>query len=169
MLKYTIAAAWCLLFLTTCVVESTCSLHKKRITQYDRKYQRNLKFRNVEKIKSENFQQDKYFSQILDHFNSNDNTTWMQVRFLLFEFKNDYLNFFIKIKRYFVNEQFFTPNGPIFLYIEGEWEAQYNNIKYGALVEYAKRFSALIVSLEHRFYGTSIPTELARLNVFIEF
>ena len=78
MFKYTI---WCLIFLI-CVVESTNSLHKKKVTQYDRKYQRNLKYRNVEKIKTENSQQEKYFSQILDHFNSNDNTTWMQVKYL---------------------------------------------------------------------------------------
>ncbi|KAK3589949.1 hypothetical protein CHS0354_034971 [Potamilus streckersoni] len=61
-------------------------------------------------------------------------------------------------QRYFVNDAFFKPGGPIFLLIGGEASADPLWLLDGAMVEYAKTFNAFCVLLEHRFYGKSQPT-----------
>lgn len=72
----------------------------------------------------------------IDNFNSADNRTYAQ--------------------RYFVDDQHYDPeNGPVFLYIAGEWTI--NGPPTGYLQELGKKYSALLISLEHRFYGVSIP------------
>jgi hypothetical protein len=43
--------------------------------------------------------------------------------------------------------------------IVGEWEASPYDVVSSAMMEYAKKFGAFCVSLEHRFYGKSWPTE----------
>ncbi|KAM9249325.1 putative serine protease K12H4.7 [Dugong dugon] len=61
--------------------------------------------------------------------------------------------------RYFVNDAFYKPGGPVFLMIEGSETASRNWILMNTTwVTYAERLGALCLLLEHRFYGLSQPT-----------
>jgi len=77
-----------------------------------------------------------YFQQKLDHFNPEDNRTFTQ-------------------KFYFDPTYWKTNIGPIFLYISGEGPCEGTPNNY--LVDVAQQFSGLIVTMEHRYYGESIP------------
>ncbi|XP_071085611.1 putative serine protease K12H4.7 [Haliotis cracherodii] len=81
---------------------------------------------------------DMWMEQTLDHFNDANTQTWQQ--------------------RYFVNEKYFKPGGPVFLMIGGEGTADPIWMVEGMWVEYAKNFNAMCFQLEHRFYGKSHPT-----------
>ena len=78
-----------------------------------------------------------YFQQVVDHFTYDSTLTFPQ--------------------KYLVYDKFHKPGGPIFFYFgnEGGIEDFYNNS--GVMFEYAPQFSALLVFLEHRYYGTSQP------------
>nr|XP_006627603.1 PREDICTED: thymus-specific serine protease [Lepisosteus oculatus] len=78
--------------------------------------------------------------QPLDHFDRQNNRTYLQ--------------------RYFVNEQFWKRRtGPVFLYIGGEAAISEFSVQGGHHVSMAQDHGALLVSLEHRFYGQSIPAD----------
>ncbi|KAM3910559.1 thymus-specific serine protease [Leptodactylus fuscus] len=78
-----------------------------------------------------------YLTQPLDHFNRRNNDTYRQ--------------------RYWINEEFWKrPDGPVFLYIGGESSESEFSVLSGEHVELAQTHHALLVSLEHRYYGTSI-------------
>lgn len=79
-----------------------------------------------------------YTQQRLNHFDPQDTRTWAQ--------------------RYFVNDQYFSGSGPVFLMLGGEGPISDYFVVNGAMVEYAKRYGALCVTVEHRFYGKSQPT-----------
>ncbi|XP_034404108.1 thymus-specific serine protease isoform X2 [Cyclopterus lumpus] len=79
-----------------------------------------------------------WFTQRLDHFNGADSREWKQ--------------------RYFVNEAFYKPGGPVFLMIGGEGPSNPAWMQNGTWLTYAKQFGALCLMLEHRFYGKSHPT-----------
>ncbi|CAN9511156.1 unnamed protein product [Ophioblennius macclurei] len=79
-----------------------------------------------------------WFPQKLDHFNGADERVWKQ--------------------RYFVNEAFYRPGGPVFLMIGGEGPANPAWMKQGTWLTYANKLGALCLMLEHRFYGKSHPT-----------
>lgn len=83
---------------------------------------------------------DQWYTQIVDHFDVTSNATWQQ--------------------RYWVNETFWTGNvnSPVFVYIEGEAAGSAADVVLGQHVELAQQFGALVVALEHRFYGESQPT-----------
>ncbi|XGW14131.1 hypothetical protein V3C99_000437 [Haemonchus contortus] len=78
-----------------------------------------------------------YFTQPVDHFNNKNPATFDQ--------------------RYFKNEQWAKPDGPIFLMIGGnspihpEWVLN-ENYTY---LQWAKKFGATVYLLEHRYYGES--------------
>lgn len=60
-------------------------------------------------------------------------------------------------QRYFINEEHWDrPNGPVFLYIGGEAAISTYSVMAGHHVAMAEEHRALLVALEHRFYGTSI-------------
>ncbi|CAF0704571.1 unnamed protein product [Brachionus calyciflorus] len=83
---------------------------------------------------------DLYYDQELDHFNEAESRTWKQ--------------------RYWVNDEFFErESGPVFLMIGGEGEENPIWMKKGNWVVLAQKYNALLVMLEHRFYGKSRPTE----------
>ncbi|KDO19209.1 hypothetical protein SPRG_15652 [Saprolegnia parasitica CBS 223.65] len=90
-------------------------------------------------IKEEWFEQ-----QLLDHGHGNcggDATHWKQ--------------------RFFANDEFYGgPGSPVFLYINGENVARNTTVTSKGLFMnvLAKKHKALIVSLEHRYYGKSQPT-----------
>uniref|UniRef100_A0A3Q2FIF7 Serine protease 59, putative n=1 Tax=Cyprinodon variegatus TaxID=28743 RepID=A0A3Q2FIF7_CYPVA len=79
-----------------------------------------------------------WFTQRLDHFNGADSRVWKQ--------------------RYFTNDAFYQPGGPVFLMIGGEGPANPAWMKEGTWLTYAKEVGALCFLLEHRFYGKSHPT-----------
>lgn len=82
-----------------------------------------------------------WFKQRLDHYNPSDLRTWKQL--------------------YFVNDSFydFKNQGPVFLMIGGEGPADPRWMVKGQWIEYAKKFGALCINLEHRYYGESHPTK----------
>ncbi|KAI2656466.1 hypothetical protein H4Q32_013411 [Labeo rohita] len=79
--------------------------------------------------------EEQWFIQKLDHFNGADT------------------------RRYFVNDTFYRPGGPVFLMIGGEGPANPAWMQYGTWQLYAQKLGALCLLLEHRFYGKSHPTE----------
>jgi hypothetical protein len=72
----------------------------------------------------------------IDHF-SNDNSTFQQ--------------------RYYVNAEHWDGKGPVFLSIGGEGTLTSSSVTSGYMSTLGKNYSALLLSLEHRFYGESIP------------
>ncbi|KAJ3433772.1 protease s28 pro-x carboxypeptidase-related [Anaeramoeba flamelloides] len=78
-----------------------------------------------------------YFTQKLDHYNPLDSRTFQQ--------------------KYYVFDDNYKPGGPLFFVINGEdpldvfWET------YGLPMELSANHSALVVSIEHRYYGDSVP------------
>lgn len=63
-------------------------------------------------------------------------------------------------QRYFVNKQFWGGNNyPIFVFIGGEGEEKCTRLtSYMYLYNLAQEHRALLVDVEHRFYGKSFPT-----------
>ncbi|KAF0688178.1 Aste57867_20183 [Aphanomyces stellatus] len=84
---------------------------------------------------------DQWFeSQLLDHNDPTNKATWKQ--------------------RYFVSDKFYGgPGSPVLLYIDGEWTASNRTVVSTGLFlhELAKKHKAMVVSLEHRYYGESQP------------
>ncbi|KAJ3303410.1 hypothetical protein HDU76_005352 [Blyttiomyces sp. JEL0837] len=63
---------------------------------------------------------------------------------------------------YAMVDQFYKPGGPVIFYLEGEGPAYATDLAYGLTPQVAQTYNALIVTLEHRFYGAngrSVPTE----------
>ncbi|XP_052172978.1 uncharacterized protein LOC127788569 [Diospyros lotus] len=84
----------------------------------------------------------KFFTQILDHFNYHPQSyqTFQQ--------------------RYLINDTFWDGpknNAPIFVYTGNEGEIEWFAQNTGFMFEIAPHFKALLVFIEHRFYGESIP------------
>lgn len=59
-------------------------------------------------------------------------------------------------QRYFTIDDFFSPDGPVFLYICGEYTCSINMDRLFP-VQLASQHAALFIALEHRYYGTSQP------------
>lgn len=53
---------------------------------------------------------------------------------------------------------FLFPDGPIFIFVGGEWEITPGLISSGLLFEMAKELNGTLFYTEHRFYGKSHPT-----------
>ena len=91
--------------------------------------------------------EDLYFTQRLDHFDGSVNGTFQQ--------------------RYFLNATYFTADGPVFLCVGGEGPALdasvlYHSVHCSDATELAARAGALLVALEHRYYGRSVPVSAER-------
>ncbi|KAJ8280264.1 hypothetical protein GJAV_G00052460 [Gymnothorax javanicus] len=68
-------------------------------------------------------------------------------------------------QRYFINEAYWArPDGPVFLYIGGESTMYSYVVLAGHHVDMAAEHGALVVALEHRFYGESINPDGLHLN-----
>ncbi|RXG68289.1 hypothetical protein Avbf_07382, partial [Armadillidium vulgare] len=65
---------------------------------------------------------------------------------------------FTEISGGFFNNTFYEDGGPIFLMIGGEATAEANQTAIGSWITFGKKYKALFVQLEHRFYGESHPT-----------
>jgi pimeloyl-ACP methyl ester carboxylesterase len=76
--------------------------------------------------------------QLVDHFNPDDKRTFSQ--------------------RFFVNETFWQTGGPVFLLLGGEGPIHTTDVTgHFAFSQQAQQFNAMSISVEHRFYGSSIP------------
>ncbi|KAK2846863.1 hypothetical protein Q5P01_009862 [Channa striata] len=102
------------------------------------RYKGFARFNQVQAVERGVVFEEQWFTQKLDHFNGADSRVWKQ--------------------RYFVNEAFYKPGGPVFLMIGGEGPANQAWMEYGTWLIYAKKLGALCLMLEHRFYGKSHPT-----------
>ena len=77
-----------------------------------------------------------WIDQIIDHYNYNSNATFKQ--------------------RYYVLDDYYTTNGPVYLYICGQAECRgISNTSWTAQI--AQKTKGIIFALEHRFYGKSLP------------
>ncbi|KAL8039797.1 hypothetical protein ABFX02_10G059500 [Erythranthe guttata] len=88
------------------------------------------------------YYKEKFFTQILDHFNYNPQSyhTFQQ--------------------RYLINDKHWggpTTNSPIFVYTGNEGRIDWFAQNTGFMFETAPRFNALLVFIEHRYYGKSVP------------
>jgi hypothetical protein len=90
-------------------------------------------------------QQVQYFDQIIDHFTYISPQFWKQ--------------------RYFVNSAYFEPShGPILLYICGEGIC--NGVADQSWTStLAQNTHGLIIALEHRYYGDSLPFRAASFEI----
>ncbi|XP_048258304.1 putative serine protease K12H4.7 [Haliotis rufescens] len=89
---------------------------------------------------------ERWFQQKLDHFSVTDNRQWKQ--------------------RYYINDKFYKPGGPAFLYIGPELALPAIYAEEGAWLEYAQTYHAIGFALEHRYYGQSRPTaDLSTANL----
>ncbi|XP_071067174.1 thymus-specific serine protease [Dasypus novemcinctus] len=89
-----------------------------------------------------------WLEQPLDPFNASDGRCFLQ--------------------RYWVNDQHWTgPDGPVFLHLGGEGSLWPGSVMRGHPAALAPALGALVVGLEHRFYGLSVPAgglEVAQLR-----
>ncbi|GAM18064.1 hypothetical protein SAMD00019534_012390 [Acytostelium subglobosum LB1] len=79
-----------------------------------------------------------WFTQRLDHFNQANQGTFQQ--------------------RYVINDQYWDGTGPVFMMINGEGPMDLGTVTGMKFVQWAETFKALIISLEHRYYGASFAT-----------
>ena len=67
----------------------------------------------------------------------------------------------MNFQRYLMNDVYFNPNRSrpiVFLRIGGENEALETDVTTGSMVALARKHRALLLVLEHRYYGQSRPT-----------
>jgi serine protease 16 len=84
---------------------------------------------------------DQWFNQTLDHANPLNIGFWQQ--------------------RYWTNASFWSgaaSGAPVVLYLEGEGAGSAVDVVSGQHVELAAGYGALVVALEHRYFGASVPT-----------
>jgi hypothetical protein len=67
--------------------------------------------------------------------------------------------------RYWVNEEYYKPGGPVFLLDEGEGRVQENDVtkltsKESFLVALLRQFNGIGIIWEHRYYGDSTPVSI---------
>ena len=93
---------------------------------------------NAEFVMPNSAQKEMWFDQVLDHYDYKETKFWKQ--------------------RYFVIDTYFKPSvGPVFLYICGEYNCNGVPEARQWVVLMAQRLQGLILTLEHRFYGQSMP------------
>ncbi|KAL0216646.1 hypothetical protein P9112_008830 [Eukaryota sp. TZLM1-RC] len=80
---------------------------------------------------------EQWFPQQIDHFNDHDHRTFEQ--------------------RYFMNQKFWDGYGPLLVFIGGEGTLNGPPTDESLVGTIAKEHNGLILALEHRFYGKSIP------------
>ncbi|CAN1277489.1 Lysosomal Pro-X carboxypeptidase [Linum perenne] len=87
-----------------------------------------------------NLYREEFFTQILDHF------TYTPQSYQTFQ------------QRYLINDTYWTNHGAaIFVYAGNEGGIEWFARNTGFMLDIAPRFNALLVFIEHRFYGKSIP------------
>ncbi|KAJ8877898.1 hypothetical protein PR048_022357 [Dryococelus australis] len=129
---------------------------------------------------------DSWVKQRLDHFNPADTRAWNQVgatdtAFILLIMScsiNKYSQNVMKIhtecikgsqlilplfvvlsQRYFRNDEYYRDGGPLFIFVGGEEPMKTSWLEDSHMMSLAKTYGAAAFFLEHRFYGSSRPTE----------
>ncbi|EFA80323.1 Putative serine protease [Heterostelium album PN500] len=101
---------------------------------------RNPDFENQVGVSDSPQPQSQWFDQQVDHYDPLNTATFKQ--------------------QYFVNDTYWTTGGPVFLLLGGEGPASVTSVTGHFVINtYAQQFGALIVSVEHRFYGKSSPSK----------
>ncbi|ANM62204.1 alpha/beta-Hydrolases superfamily protein [Arabidopsis thaliana] len=95
--------------------------------------------KKVSKSKHELPFETRYFPQNLDHFS----------------FTPDSYKVFHQ--KYLINNRFWRKGGPIFVYTGNEGDIDWFASNTGFMLDIAPKFRALLVFIEHRFYGESTP------------
>ncbi|KAG5559539.1 hypothetical protein RHGRI_009164 [Rhododendron griersonianum] len=80
-----------------------------------------------------------YFPQLLDHFTFQPQSSK------------------IFYQKYLVNNRYWRQGGPIFVYTGNEGNIEWFAANTGFMLDIAPKFNALLVFIEHRFYGESMP------------
>jgi hypothetical protein len=97
--------------------------------------------KKAEKLAEKESVTESYIEQPVDHFNETDKRTYKQL--------------------FYANDKYYKKGGPIFLFISGEsaaddyWVSSANL----PLLSWAKKYGAYLFEVEHRFYGSSQPTD----------
>lgn len=97
-----------------------------------------------------------WITQRQDHFNNDNPELWNQV----FEQKYKIIRccyLYLFFQRFQFNFDFYKNGGPIFLLVVGPYPISKNLLKYGDMADYAQKFNAMCIQLEHRYYGASFP------------
>jgi Serine carboxypeptidase S28 len=81
---------------------------------------------------------EQWVTQRLDHFNPQDSRTFQM--------------------RYFANDEFFQPNGPVFIFVGGEYGISPGWVSGGHTFDMARELNGYLFYVEHRFYGRTRPT-----------
>eukprot|EP00126_Sphaerothecum_destruens_P015583 Sdes_comp9605_c0_seq1m1091 len=69
-------------------------------------------------------------------------------------------------QRYFMDKTYWNgSDGPVFLLFGGESALSMESLQNLAITDYAKQFNALLLALEHRYYGISMPTNCSTENL----
>ncbi|KAF9435950.1 hypothetical protein BGZ76_005171 [Entomortierella beljakovae] len=92
-----------------------------------------------------------YHSQILDHFYDPPSTSDYSYTPTPPPLNSSFRQY------YHISNEFYKPGGPIILWIPGESPLHTLFLRRGLAYELANATSGLLVALEHRFYGNSIP------------
>ncbi|KAL3628205.1 hypothetical protein CASFOL_027251 [Castilleja foliolosa] len=128
-------AIWVLLLMCSCIFSSINGMNMmNRIVNNPASFSFSLATKKTQPY------EEKYFTQILDHFNYNP------ISYNTFQ------------QRYLINDtNWGGPKSPIFLYTGNEGNVEWFAQNTGFMFENAPNFRALIIFIEHRFYGKSIP------------
>ncbi|KFK43799.1 hypothetical protein AALP_AA1G174100 [Arabis alpina] len=86
----------------------------------------------------------RYFPQNLDHF------SFQPESYRIFH------------QKYLISSHFWRKGGPIFVYTGNEADIEWFASNTGFMLDIAPKFQALVVFIEHRFYGESKPQMLAK-------
>ncbi|KAH8369289.1 hypothetical protein KR009_007028 [Drosophila setifemur] len=78
-----------------------------------------------------------WLDQKQDHFDEHSNETWKM--------------------RYFRNAKYHIPQGPIFIFVGGEWTISPGLMSTGLTHDMAVENSGMLFYTEHRYYGLSLP------------
>lgn len=60
-------------------------------------------------------------------------------------------------QRFFMNDEFYQPGGPFFVFLGGEWIITEYRMTNSLMWDMSDELNAAIFYLEHRFYGLSRP------------
>ncbi|CAA3023100.1 lysosomal Pro-X carboxypeptidase [Olea europaea subsp. europaea] len=101
-------------------------------------YQSSLK-KNGKTVKPKIPYKSQYFPQVLDHF------TFQPKSYKIF------------YQKYLINSQYWHKGAPIFVYTGNEGDIDWFAANTGFMLDIAPKFHALLVFIEHRFYGESMP------------
>ncbi|KAM9953783.1 hypothetical protein ACTFIR_008877 [Dictyostelium discoideum] len=128
-----------ILLLVLVIVSIIGSIESKKVFNVRTDLKKQLKFRHFDDSLDYDAINYQWFTQSVDHFNPANPTTFQQ--------------------RYLINDQYWDGTGPVFIMINGEGPMDINTVTQLQFVVWAKQVGALVVSLEHRYYGASFVTE----------